>query len=248
MKFAKLGAHALAALTAGSIIMTPILAEADTISDIEKIQQNAKTSEALKLQIKSDADKTPMEKLTDQEAVPMEEPEATPTEEPEVAPTEEPKATPAEEQEAVPTEEPEAVPTEESEATPTEEPEAVPTEEPEAVPTEEPEVTPTEEPETVPTEEPEATPMEEREAVPMKKTEVTSIIQQKQAFQRKSRQKRESPKKIWKIQVQLSIGQQHLYRRTIPHTGATVQVLVLQIHSVQRESIFSISQIENPCN
>ena len=182
MKFAKLGAHALAALTAGSIIMTPILAEADTISDIEKIQQNAKTSEALKLQIKSDADKTPMEKLTDQEAVPMEEPEATPTEEPEVAPTEEPEAVPTEEPEAVPTEEPEAVPTEESEATPTEEPEAVPTEEseavpteePEAVPTEEPEVTSTEEPETAPTEEPETTPTEEPEAVPMKKTEVTS--------------------------------------------------------------------------
>ena len=117
MKFAKLGAHALAALTAGSIIMTPILAEADTISDIEKIQQNAKTSEALKLQIKSDADRTPMEKLTNQEAVPMEEPEATTTEEPEAVPMEEPEAAPTEEPEAVPTKEPEATPMEEPEIT-----------------------------------------------------------------------------------------------------------------------------------
>ena len=45
MKFAKLGAHALAALTAVSIIMTPILAEADTISNIEKNQQNLNNPE-----------------------------------------------------------------------------------------------------------------------------------------------------------------------------------------------------------
>ena len=91
LNFAKLGARALAALTAGTIMMTPILAEADNISN---------------------------KPVGDQENI-LSEPEATPTEEPEATPTEEPEATPTEEPEVTPTEEPEVTPTEEPEVTPT---------------------------------------------------------------------------------------------------------------------------------